>query len=137
MTKPNRTNAPERPCDPFDFQRQNKKNIDDFIRIKSRESEEERGGQHDVGKIRAEEKGRDGRADHAEEKVERDPERAPGPLQTITDEPKKPEGENDPPKAECRREKYVGNETPDFPMPDFCRVKREAWTETPVADAQG
>ena len=100
MTKPNRTNAAINPCDPFDLQRQNEENIDDFIRIKSRESEEQRGEQHDVGKFDAEEKGRDGRSDHADEKIERDPERAPGPLQTITDEPKKPERENDPPKAE-------------------------------------
>src|SRR5437764_4809862 len=41
----------ENPGQPFDFDRQNKKNVNDFVWIKLSEGEKQRRDQHSVGKI--------------------------------------------------------------------------------------
>src|SRR5438128_3105205 len=77
----------QRPGCPFDFYRQNEKQVDHFIRIKPSEGEKQRSDQHSIGKIAAEEKRRSRRADHADEKIERQSERPPGALESLADPP--------------------------------------------------
>src|SRR5436190_24073737 len=63
--KPEQQKCGVNPRQPFNFYRQNKKDVDDFVGIKSRERKEEGGNQHAVGEIAAEEKRRDGRPNNS------------------------------------------------------------------------
>src|SRR5215467_9901949 len=94
--KPEQQESGVNPRQPFDFYGQNKKNVDDFVRIKSRECEEQGCDQHSVRKIATEEKGGDSCADHPYDEIEREPERAPCAFETFADKPEKPEGEKHP-----------------------------------------
>ena len=98
----------EDPCKPLDLYRQDEQHVDDFVRIESREGEEQGGDQHPVGKIAAEEKGSDRCADHPHDKIQGKPERTPRAFKTFADKPEKPEGQDDP-KAECLRHKNVSD----------------------------
>ena len=71
-------NRGRKPGDPFHLQRQDVGEIDNEIGIKLREGKEKRGGQHKIGKGRAEEKCGDGRPDHAEQIENGELESAPG-----------------------------------------------------------
>ena len=84
------------PRQPLDLHRQDKKDVDDFFGIKPGEGEKQRHDQHAVRKSRAEEKCRGRRADHADKKIKREPERAPRALEAFANEPKEPEGKDDP-----------------------------------------
>src|SRR6476646_11564705 len=52
------------PSQPFDFYRQDKKDVNDFLGIKARECKEQRRDEHAIGEIAAEKERRDGRANH-------------------------------------------------------------------------
>src|SRR5262249_27685873 len=54
------------PGQPFHFYRQNKKDVDHFVRIEMSEGKKERGDQHRVRELRVEEKGGDSDPDHPE-----------------------------------------------------------------------
>ena len=103
-----------RPGDPLDLYRQNKKYVDNHIRVKAGEGVKERRNQHTVGKISAEEKRRNRGADHPDEKIKSEPKRTPRSFEAVADEPEKPQDENDPQKAERLRDKNVSDESPDF-----------------------
>src|SRR5215469_2673370 len=79
------------PRKPFDLNRQNKKDVDDFVWIKVSEGEKERRDQHAVGKIAAEKERGESCADHSKDEIQREPERTPGAFKTFPDKPEKPE----------------------------------------------
>ena len=58
-----------RPSDPFYLQRQDEKEINDLLRIKMSEGEEERGEKHLAGKLTVGENSRDRCSDHANQKI--------------------------------------------------------------------
>src|SRR5215469_15601518 len=79
------------PRQPFDLNRQNKKDIDDFVWIKVSEGEKQRRDQHAVGKIATEKERGEGCADHSKDEIQCKPERTPGAFKTFADKPEKPE----------------------------------------------
>lgn len=114
----------EDPRDPFNFRRQDEQNINDLIRVKPGEGEEQRRGEHAVGEPGIEEKCGRGGADHPDEKIKREPESSPRALQAFPDEPEKPKNKDDPP-AECLREKNVSDQSPDFALANSFGVEFE------------
>src|SRR5262249_38805439 len=111
----------ENPREPFDFYRQNKKDVNDLVGIKSCECEEQRRDQHAIRKIAAEEKRRDRCADHSDDKIKCKPESAPRAFETFADEPEKPQGQDDP-KTERLRNEDISDQPPDFPVPNARRI---------------
>jgi aminomethyltransferase len=126
----------ENPGKPLDFNGQNKKDVDDFVGVESRKSEEQRCDQHAVGKIAAEEKCGDRCANHADEEIKCEPERAPRAFETFADEPQEPEGQHDP-KTERLRNKYVSNQPPNFAVTNARRVEIKCGPETRIQPHQG
>src|SRR4029077_6182356 len=106
--KPDNQQRAHCPGDPFYFQRQNKKDIDDFVRVKPREGVEERSQQHAVRKPTAEEKCRGGRTDHADKKIKHESKGTESALQAFANPPQEPEREKNPPRAKGLWNKNVG-----------------------------
>src|SRR5215469_6324991 len=125
----------ENPGEPLNFDGQNKKDVDDLVGIKSGEGEEQRRDQHAVGKIAAEEKRSHRCADHPHDEIKGEPERAPCTFETFAEKPKKPEHQHDP-KAECLRNKDVGDESPNFAVANARRIEIERESEAGIEPHQ-
>src|SRR5206468_11857051 len=118
----------ENPGEPFDFYRQNKKDVNDLVGIKSCKGKEQRRDEHAVRKIAAEEKRRNRCADHSDKEIKCKPERAPCAFETFADEPEKPQSQHDP-KTERLRNEDISDQPPDFPMPNARRIEIEGKTK--------
>src|SRR6202030_4073482 len=113
------------PGDPLDLYGQNKKYVDNHIRIKARERVKERRDQHAVGEISTEEKRGGCGADHPDKKIKSQSKRTPRSFEAVADKPKKPQNENDPQKAERLRDKNVSDESPDLAVANTRRIETE------------
>src|SRR5205085_1789737 len=102
------------PGNPFNFERQNKENVDDFVRIKMGEGEEEIREQHLIRKLAVGQNRGHRRADHSHQKIKREPEWSPGAFEAVADEPEKPERDEDE-----KRMRHLGNENVSDQAPDF------------------
>ena len=78
------------------------------------EGEEERGEEHLAGKLTVGENSGDRCPDHPNQKIKRHTKRAPGALETVADEPQKPERDGDPQRVSRPRNENVGDEPPNF-----------------------
>src|ERR1051326_3673620 len=125
----------ENPGKPFDFRRQNKKDVDDLLGIKSRERKEQRCDKHATGKIAAEEERRDRCPDHPDNEIKGEPERAPCALEPFANKPQEPEDQHDP-KAECLRDKDVGEQPPDLALANAGRIEVKRKTKIRVEPHQ-
>ena len=67
------------------------------------EGEKERRREHRVGKLRAEEEGRDRGSDHPDEKIEGEAKGAPGVLESVADEEQEPERDQQPERLSTSR----------------------------------
>src|SRR5215831_3874581 len=123
--KSNQQKRGENPGEPFDFYRQNKKDVDDFVGIKSRKREEQRCDKHTIGKIAAEKECGDGGANHSDNEIQREPKRSPRSFEAFADKPEKPEREKHPQRTECLRKEDVGDETPNLAPTNQNRIERE------------
>ena len=120
---------PGNPSEPLDSDRQNEKDVNDFLRIKVGEGQEQRHQQHRVRKIAAEEKRGRGGANHPNQNVKRETKRSPGAVETFTDPPKKPEREQNPQRALTLRNENVSDQPPDFTVTNANGIKREHGSE--------
>jgi glycine cleavage system T protein (aminomethyltransferase) len=102
------------PSDPFYLQRQDEKEINDLLRIKMGEGEEEGGEKHLAGELTVGDNSGERCSDHSNEKIEREAERAPGALKTVADEPQKPQRDGDHQRISHPRNEDVGDEPPDL-----------------------
>ena len=127
----------ERPGEPFDFYGQDKQDVDHLVGIKPRKGEKQRRDQHAIRKARAEEKCGDRRANHSDQKIECQPERSPSLLETITNEPEKPEGKQNPPRTHRLRNENIRDETPEFAMANTHGIELEHRSESRKQPGQG
>ena len=122
QNKSNQQKRSKNPGKPFDFDGQNKKDVDDLVGIKSCKCEEQRCDQHPVRKFRSEEECGDGCANHSDKKIKRQLERAPRSFEALANKPEKPEGQNDPERLKGAGRAYaawnenVRDQPPDFPV---------------------
>src|SRR3984893_3242452 len=113
------------PGHPFDFDRQNEKDVDHLVWIETGEGEKQRRDQHRVGEIAAKEKCRRSRPDRADQNIKSHPKRSPRALESFADKPKEPEDEDDPEKAEGLWNENVSNQAPDFAVTDTRWIETE------------
>jgi hypothetical protein len=120
------------PSDPFYLQWQDEKKINNLLGIKMSEGEEERSEKHLTRELTIGENSREGCSDHSNEKIEGETERAPGALETIADEPQKPEGNSDQQRISRPRNEEVGDEPPDFARANPADIEGEIRIEALV-----
>jgi hypothetical protein len=113
------------PRDPFDLQGQDKENVNDFFRIEVGEGEEERREKHLVRKLTIGKESGHGGADHSNQKIKGKTKRTPGPLETVADEPEKPESDENQERVRHLGDENVGDESPDFSGANPRDVERE------------
>src|SRR5207237_1121789 len=73
-------------------------------------------------------------SNHPNQKVKCETESAPGTLETISDEPQKPQCNSDHQRVSHSRHKNVGDEAPDFPRADPSDIEDEIRIEILVQD---
>jgi hypothetical protein len=120
------------PGDPLDLQRQDEKDVNDLLRIEVCEGEEECGEKHLAGKLTIGENGGRRCSDHSNKKIQRETERTPGALETVADEPQKPERHDDQEKMARLWNEDVGDKPPDFASANPSDIKGEIRIKTPV-----
>ena len=89
---------------------------------------------HLAGKLAIEENSGDRRSDHPDQKIEREPKWSPGALETVANEPEKPERDDDQTARMTAdpRNKNVGDQPPDFTCANARDIEGEIRIESPV-----